>query len=259
VGSTGGYPAVECEGVSKMFQAAGVAVRVLSAVSFNLDTGEALSVLGPSGSGKTTLLEIVGTLCRPSQGTVRLFGRDLDTMRDAEMTRLRNRSIGFVFQDFCLAEDWSVLHNVILPLQYDRKWKPGEALERVVEVTEAVGMLHRLRFPAYKLSGGEKQRVAIARAVVNRPKLVLADEPTGNLDPHNSDSVLDLLSGLVGQGTALIVVTHDAKVAERFGSRLEICDGGTRWVKDGAKPLASSREAIGAEGWVYRQQQNVAK
>ncbi len=200
------------------------AVRALHGVSLHIADRELAAIVGPSGSGKSTLLHIMGTLDRATSGQVRIAGRDVATLSDPELSALRARSIGFVFQEFFLLEAETALDNVADGLLYtgiparDRSLMGRDALERV-------GLGHRIDHPATKLSGGERQRVAVARAIVGRPAVVLADEPTGNLDSRTSDEIVELLEVLNGDGITIVVITHNLEVAERFPRRISIRDG----------------------------------
>jgi putative ABC transport system ATP-binding protein len=201
------------------------AVHALRGVSLAIPHGQFAAVMGPSGSGKSTLMHLMGCLDRPTSGTLRVGGRDIATLGDAELATLRNRTIGFVFQSFQLLGRTSALDNVSLPLVY-RGVRTAERRDRAAAALEAVGLGHRLGHRPSQLSGGEQQRVAIARALVGEPSLLLADEPTGNLDTASGAEVLALLGGLVeDRGVAVVVVTHDREVAQRASRRVDVRDG----------------------------------
>jgi len=218
-------PVLELLGVTKEYPGS-PPVLALDSVDLAIHPGELLAIVGPSGSGKSTLLHVMGTLDRPTAGTVRLEGRDVTDCSDAEVSRLRAASIGFVFQRFFLLEGLTALDNVAAGLLYrERGLTPAERRERAAAALEMVGLGHRLRHRPGELSGGECQRVAIARALVGRPALVLADEPTGNLDSAAGARILDLLLELHAGGATIAVITHDNEVADRLGRRLSIRDG----------------------------------
>jgi len=202
-----------------------VEVPALRGVSFLVDRGEHVAIVGSSGSGKSTLLNLLGALDRPTSGHVRYHGRDVREMSDAELAALRNGSIGFVFQSFQLLPRLTALDNVVVPLVY----RPGTARERRERAREAlaqVGLADRVDHRPGELSGGQQQRVAIARALVTGPALVLADEPTGNLDSRTGQEVMDLLESLhAEQGTALVVITHERDIAARAARRILLRDG----------------------------------
>jgi lipoprotein-releasing system ATP-binding protein len=199
---------------------------VLGGVSLALDHGDAVAVTGPSGSGKSTLLHILGTLDRPTQGTVRLDGTDPFALSDADLAAFRNKRIGFVFQDHHLLPQCSVLENVLIPTLVDRDTKPADAEAYARELLDRVGLAGRLDHRPAELSGGERQRVAVARALVQKPALVLADEPTGNLDRKNAHAIGELLLELHRQQqTVLVVVTHSGDLAKLFPTRYEMADG----------------------------------
>ena len=200
-------------------------VHALRGVTFAVEPGEFVAIVGPSGSGKSTLLHLLGALDRPSTGAVRFSGRDVTTLSDGELAELRNREIGFVFQQFQLLARTSALANVGLPLVY-RGVGRAERRERAAAALDAVGLGHRTGHRPAQLSGGEQQRVAIARALVTEPRLILADEPTGNLDTATGHEVLDILRLLNAEsGVALVVITHDPEVAAQAPRRIAIRDG----------------------------------
>jgi putative ABC transport system ATP-binding protein len=216
-------PVLELDNVDKVYPGEPV-VRALNGVTFAIRPGELVAVVGPSGCGKSTLLHVMGTLDRASAGSVRITGGDVADLSDGELALLRARSIGFVFQQFYLAEHETVLENVADGLLYagvnlvERRARAQEALTRV-------GLAQRAGFRPPKLSGGERQRVAIARALVGRPAIVLADEPTGNLDSTASAGILSLLEELNAAGATIVVVTHNHEIAERLPRRVSLRDG----------------------------------
>jgi putative ABC transport system ATP-binding protein len=217
-------PLVKLEGVTKIFYAEQVETHALSEVGLEIHNGEYLTVAGPSGSGKSTLLSILGLLDSPTRGHHLLKGKPVETLDADARARIRNREIGFIFQSFNLIGDLTVFDNVELPLTY-RGMGKAERRRRVQESLERVGMSHRIRhFPA-QLSGGEQQRVAVARALAGRPAMLLADEPTGNLDSKNAEAVMELLHELHREGATIVMVTHDPRYAQFAERAVHLLDG----------------------------------
>ncbi len=215
---------IDLEHIHRDFQVGDQIVHALDDVTLHIDAGDYVSIMGPSGSGKSTLLNIIGLLDRPTAGTYRLNGRDVTDLSDAEQAHVRNREIGFVFQAFHLVPRLTAFENVELPLIL-AGMDPAERQERVRQALEAMGLTARARHKPDQLSGGQRQRVAIARATVTRPNVILADEPTGNLDHTSGGEVVRTLEALNAQGIALIVVTHDPLVGERARRQLHMLDG----------------------------------
>ena len=199
-------------------------VPVLKDINFTVEEGEYVAIMGPSGSGKTTLMNIIGCLDKPTSGTYLLEGQDVQKLNDKELSDLRLSSIGFVFQSFHLMPRETALENVALPLSYTNA-KKKERIEPATKALERVGLGDRLTFRPTQLSGGQKQRVAIARAMVNNPRILLADEPTGALDTKSGEQIMELFSKLNQEGVTLIMITHDPKVAAHAKRIIQIIDG----------------------------------
>ncbi|MEU4222336.1 ABC transporter ATP-binding protein [Actinoplanes sp. NPDC026623] len=217
-------PAIVAVDVTRTYQLDGVSVAALRGVSLTVPEGDYLSIVGTSGSGKSTLMHLLGGLDRPTGGTLLIGGRDVATLSPPEMARLRNETIGFVFQSFHLLARTTARDNVALPLVY-RGMGRRERRARAAEMLDRVGLAHRLDHRPNQMSGGEQQRVAIARALVTAPSVLLADEPTGNLDSSTGQSVLALLESLNAEGVAIVLVTHDREVADRAGRQIVMRDG----------------------------------
>jgi putative ABC transport system ATP-binding protein len=223
--SAAAEPALEAVDVTRTYRMEGVDVAAVRGVSLRIDEGEFAAILGPSGSGKSTLMHLLGCLDRPTTGVLRIGGRNVADLSDAELAVLRNRTVGFVFQAFHLLARTSARDNVALPLVY-RGMPRAERRARALEALTLVGLGHRLDHRPSQLSGGEQQRVAIARALVCEPRVVLADEPTGNLDTRTGNEVMDLLERLNAErGVAVILVTHEPDVAARARRRVHVRDG----------------------------------
>jgi len=216
---------IELQSVAKVYPMAGGDVHALRGVSFSAEAGEFLSVVGSSGSGKTTLLYLLGMLTDPSAGNYLFEGRDVCALSDKDLSRVRGRGIGFVFQSFHLLPQVTVLDNVLLSTRYARSGSVSSFTSKAVELLDEVGLGHRLRHRPGELSGGEMQRVAIARALLTEPSVILADEPTGNLDEANGEHVFQILQGLATQGKTVVVVTHDLQLAGRTGRQIRLRDG----------------------------------
>jgi putative ABC transport system ATP-binding protein len=215
---------IRMEGVKKVFFTDEVETHALADIHIEVDRGEYLSIAGPSGCGKTTLLSIFGLLDTPTEGRYWLNSRETAGLNAAERARVRNREVGFIFQAFNLIGDLNVFENVELPLTY--RGMPGsERKQRVQEALERVGMSHRMRHYPAQLSGGQQQRVAVARAVVGKPSILLADEPTGNLDSKNAEAVMALMDDLHREGATICMVTHDPRWARHATRTLHLFDG----------------------------------
>ncbi|HEV8337697.1 MAG TPA: ABC transporter ATP-binding protein [Candidatus Polarisedimenticolia bacterium] len=217
-------PLIALDGVTKVFYTDEVETHALSGVQMEIKNGEYVSIAGPSGCGKSTLLSILGLLDSPTEGSFLLNGRPVQDLNLSDRARIRNREIGFIFQSFNLIGDLTVFENVELPLTY-RGMKGSERKGRVNEALEKVGMAHRARHLPSQLSGGQQQRVAVARALVGSPLMLLADEPTGNLDSKNGDAVMELLRELHRGGATICMVTHDQRFSRHADRTIHLFDG----------------------------------
>jgi len=216
---------IALEGVEKVYRTDRIETVALSDINLHVEGGEFLSVMGPSGCGKSTLLNVIGLLDEPTKGRVQLNGTAIQSYRDAALARIRNREIGFIFQTFHLIPDLSVADNVEIPLLY-RRMAGSERRKLALAALERVGLTARTRHFPSQLSGGQQQRVAIARAIVGNPRILLADEPTGNLDSQMGDEVMHILHGLrKDSGTTIVMVTHDPRLAEQTGRTVRLFDG----------------------------------
>ena len=222
--SANGMALIRMAGVTKVFLTDEVETHALAGVHLEIEHGEFLAIAGPSGCGKSTLLSILGLLDSPSEGTYDLKDKSVANLTLSERTEIRNREIGFIFQAFNLIGDLNVFENVELPLTY-RNMASAERKKRVHDVLERVGMAHRMRHYPSQLSGGQQQRVAVARALVGQPSILLADEPTGNLDSKNSEAVMELLQQLHHEGATICMVTHDPRYAELADRTIHLFDG----------------------------------
>jgi putative ABC transport system ATP-binding protein len=217
-------PIVEFRDVQKTYELGAVTVRALRGVSFSVRPGDYISIMGPSGCGKSTMLNLLGCLDRPSAGAYFLGGQDVSKMPDDDLSSVRGTRLGFVFQSYNLIQQLTVIENIEVPLYY-QGWPESESRARAEKLANIVGLEHRLNHKPFELSGGQQQRVAIARALVNDPLLILADEPTGNLDSSSGAEILKLFDDLKHQGKTIIMVTHDDDVARRSGRSIRLRDG----------------------------------
>lgn len=215
---------IELRGVSKIYHLGGEEIRALDNVDLDIEAGEFISVIGPSGSGKSTLMQILGCLDSPTKGSIRLDGTEISTASASELARIRNKKIGFVFQFFNLLPKLSVLQNVELPMIYAGAGA-RERRERAMEALRMVKLDNRAKHRPMQLSGGQQQRAAIARALVNDPKIIFADEPTGNLDSNTGETILRLFHELSRKGRTIALVTHDPEIAAVTPRKIEIRDG----------------------------------
>ncbi|HDP36572.1 MAG TPA: ABC transporter ATP-binding protein [Candidatus Atribacteria bacterium] len=215
---------LEIKKIKKIYQMGKVKVEALRGVSFYIDKGEFVAIMGPSGSGKSTLMHIIGCLDQPTEGNFIIGGKDVSKLNDDKLAEIRNKSIGFVFQQFNLLSRTSILHNVEIPLIY-AGLKTKRRREMAKQALESVGLGERIRHKPNEISGGEKQRAAIARALVNNPLIILADEPTGNLDTKAGEEIMKIFSKLHQQGNTVIMVTHEVEVARHARRIVHLRDG----------------------------------
>ena len=215
---------IEFNDITKSFTSGAIKTEVLKGVSFKVDNGEFVSIMAPSGTGKTTLLNVLGCLMKATSGSYLFEGYDIETLNDDQLSEIRNKKIGFVFQTFNLLEKTSALDNVLLPLVYSDIY-PADASKKAAGLLEAVGLKDRIHYKPNKLSGGQQQRVAIARALINDPAVILADEPTGNLDSASAKEIMEIFKSLHSQGRTIIVVTHDSGIARQAGRAIYLKDG----------------------------------
>ncbi len=218
-------PLIELNKLTKVFRADELETHALNEVSFTINKGEYISISGPSGCGKSTLLSLLGLLDTPTGGTYKLVGHEVSNIPSKERARIRNKEIGFVFQSFNLISDLSVEENVELPLTYRSDIDKVQRAKMVKEALEKVNMTNRAKHYPSQLSGGQQQRVAVARAIAGNPSLILADEPTGNLDSKNAQAVMELLAKLHAEGATICMVTHDPRSARMANRNIEIFDG----------------------------------
>ena len=220
-----GTPLIQIRDLTKVFFTDEVETHALSGVHLAVSKGEYVAMSGPSGCGKSTLLSIIGLLDTPTGGSYMLNGKPVENLDFADRSRIRNQEIGFIFQSFNLIGDLTVYENVELPLTYRQKMSAGDRKARVMESLERVGMVHRVRHYPSQLSGGQQQRVAVARALAGHPSILLADEPTGNLDSRNGEAVMELLQKLHADGATICMVTHDPRFAKHAQSEIHLFDG----------------------------------
>ena len=218
-------PLIQIEGMTKVFYTEEIETHALAGVHLSIDRGEYVAMSGPSGCGKSTLLSIIGLLDTPTAGKYELNGRSVENLKFAERSRIRNQEIGFIFQSFNLIGDLTVAENVELPLTYRSGMASSDRKTRVQESLERVGMAHRMRHYPSQLSGGQQQRVAVARALAGSPSILLADEPTGNLDSKNGEAVMELLKNLHREGATICMVTHDPRFARHADRQIHLFDG----------------------------------
>lgn len=240
-------PVILIEGITKVYGEAEAQVHALAGVNLQVEKGEFVAIMGPSGSGKSTLMNILGCLDRPTSGTYLLDGEDVSQMNKNELAEIRNRKLGFIFQSFNLLPRLSAKANVMLPMLYNlaQDIPSAEAEVRAITALESVGLKERINHHPNQLSGGQQQRVAIARALVNHPSVIFADEPTGNLDSKSSVEILDLIHRLHAEGTTIVMITHEPRIAQQASRVICVMDG---LILDNGKnkktPCTEKREEI---------------
>jgi putative ABC transport system ATP-binding protein len=218
-------PCVQIKGVVKSFPLGGGEITILKGISFSVNSGEFVSIVGPSGNGKSTLLNMITGIDRPTGGEVIVTGREVHRMSENQLAAWRGQHVGIVFQFFQMLPALSLLQNIILPMDFARKYSPRERRERAMNLLEVVNLADQAHKLPGAVSGGQQQRAAIARALANDPELIVADEPTGNLDQRTAHDIFDLFNNLVKQGKTLVMVTHDKELARRVPRVVEITDG----------------------------------
>ena len=218
---------IETTDLTKIYGMGEIKVAALDGVSIRINSGEFVAIMGPSGSGKSTLMHILGCLSRPTSGQYILDGDDVSNMSKNELAMIRNQKLGFIFQSYNLLARTTSLRNVMMPMLYDRKRKMSDAEgeQKAIEMLELVGLADRLHHQPHELSGGQQQRVAIARSLVNDPVMMIADEPTGNLDSHSGREIMNVLHNLHRQGVTILMVTHDANIASHTERVIKLEDG----------------------------------
>ncbi len=218
---------IQTQEITKIYGMGDIQVNALDGVSLAIDQNEFVAIMGPSGSGKSTLMNILGCLDRPTSGKYYLAGEDVSSLDKYELAHIRNKQLGFIFQSYNLLARTSALDNVVLPMFYAREngMSTEQQREKAMDVLESVGLADRMHHLPNELSGGQKQRVAIARALINDPVLILADEPTGNLDSKSGDEIMEILTGLHEKGSTIVMVTHEDEIAEYAGRVIRFLDG----------------------------------
>ena len=235
---------IETIDLTKVFGMGDASVKALNGVSLKIREGEFVAIMGPSGSGKSTLMHILGCLSRPTSGHYILDGEDVSTLDNKQLAVIRNQKIGFVFQAYNLLPRTSALQNVMLPFMYDRRDHKNaeESEKKALDILEKVGLGDRIHHQPQELSGGQQQRVAIARALINNPVMIIADEPTGNLDSHSGEDIMNLLHEIHEQGATLIIVTHDPQIAAHTERTLVLRDGQIEKISANGKSAQYSGE-----------------